>query len=762
VRSRVAVAVAAAAELFALTGAAIAQPLLDTFGRAPDVFVRADVARSGLWWFAIVVAFGPPIVMVVIEILVAVLAPQAATWLHRAFVVTLIAAIALPLLRDHLGARGAVLIVATAAVASAFAIAHMQWQPIRTWFRFAAPLPLVAAALFLFTAPVSDLAAASSPAPAVALMAEPGAVERPVVLLVLDEFPVSALLDGSGEIDAARFPGFAALASESVWFRNTTTVATHTEQAVPAILTGRYPEAGDAPAVWTEHPDNLFRLLAGSYAMHVDEAATRLCPEAHCPKPERNPTTTSVSAATTTSATTPATAATTAPPTTPTPGTRQDTGLGDVFRLARRQLGDRLALEPVHRVAEAEVTETIESVTTTSPTVPTSTTRPIRPAQVPNATTTVAPEEPPPPPNFGGFVARSLGQPVRFVQFLGDTRADAPTRSFHFLHLLLPHVPWHLTADGHAYQYSNDANLQFPGYSLAWSSQVAADAARVRLAMQAGYADSIVQALVEHLRAIGLWDDAIVVVVADHGISLLDGSRTRGIESGADELLGVPLFVHVPDARGRVDDRPAQTIDLVPTLADLLDVTLPWPVDGVSLFGTARTTTHHPMAIGAIGGPATITDVDVTQHLQWLKGAGRDRSETTTSTGARDPLFLELGLRPDLLGTLASDVDVNAVDVELDFPDRSAFDSVDLDGELPLHVVGHVDDAPPGVLIAIIVNGRIAGVAETFDDDQPRDDQPSDDQPRATFTALLDVRPFHAGENEIRFARIDDGPNSMP
>ena len=81
-----------------------------------------------------------------------------------------------------------------------------------------------------------------------------------MVLIVLDEFPLAALLDSQGRIDAKRFPNFAALQKQSDWFRNAKTVGDSTEQAVPAILSGDFPKPNGV-ATYTDHPDNLFTLL---------------------------------------------------------------------------------------------------------------------------------------------------------------------------------------------------------------------------------------------------------------------------------------------------------------------------------------------------------------------------------------------------------------------------------------------------------------------------------------------------------------------
>jgi Sulfatase len=102
-----------------------------------------------------------------------------------------------------------------------------------------------------------------------------------VVLLVLDELPVTSLLDAHGQVDAARYPNFAALARGATWYRDTTSVHGDTNYAVPAILDGRAPRAGRLPVV-RDHPHSVFELLAGRYRLHVHEEATQLCPTRYC------------------------------------------------------------------------------------------------------------------------------------------------------------------------------------------------------------------------------------------------------------------------------------------------------------------------------------------------------------------------------------------------------------------------------------------------------------------------------------------------
>lgn len=116
-----------------------------------------------------------------------------------------------------------------------------------------------------------------------ALAATPARAARdtPVVLIVFDGFRVSLLEDANGTIDATRFPHFAALAGESTWYRNATTVHENTSFSVPAILDGRMPALGTRPTL-DSHPSNLFTLLADDHRMNVHEEVTTMCARKLC------------------------------------------------------------------------------------------------------------------------------------------------------------------------------------------------------------------------------------------------------------------------------------------------------------------------------------------------------------------------------------------------------------------------------------------------------------------------------------------------
>jgi arylsulfatase A-like enzyme len=97
------------------------------------------------------------------------------------------------------------------------------------------------------------------------------------------------------------------------------------------------------------------------------------------------------------------------------------------------------------------------------------------------------------------------------------------------------------------------------------------------------YVDSQFGRLVDFLRESGRFDDTIVVVVSDHGEGLgeHDWWYHRLLYQ---EQIHVPLIVRAPDGdHARVVPDVVRTVDIYPTILDLLGVAEPAAVEGASL-----------------------------------------------------------------------------------------------------------------------------------------------------------------------------------
>jgi hypothetical protein len=154
----------------------------------------------------------------------------------------------------------------------------------------------------------------------------------------------------------------------------------------------------------------------------------------------------------------------------------------------------------------------------------------------------------------------------------------------YFLHVMLPHSPWHLLPSGKDYQSRTYEGLMLGGEK--WKNDEAAiQRAYQRHLLQVGYIDRWLGTLLHRLEETDFYDKSVIVVVADHGISFEPGEAQRVIsKENAEEIMFVPLFIKGPyQKNGKTLDWNVETIDVLPTVAELMNFKIPWKVDGVSV-----------------------------------------------------------------------------------------------------------------------------------------------------------------------------------
>ena len=120
----------------------------------------------------------------------------------------------------------------------------------------------------------------------------------------------------------------------------------------------------------------------------------------------------------------------------------------------------------------------------------------------------------------------AANHPARFASMLEelDELDDDPT-VLHYLHLLLPHVPFRYLEDGTSYEEFDPDYGRFVGV---WYLPEVAALARQRHLLQAMYTDRLLGELVATLQSQGTYDDVTLVVAVDHGISFTPDQSSRG------------------------------------------------------------------------------------------------------------------------------------------------------------------------------------------------------------------------------------------
>ena len=290
----------------------------------------------------------------------------------------------------------------------------------------------------------------------------------------------------------------------------------------------------------------------------------------------------------------------------------------------------------------------------------------------------------------------------------------------------LPHIPWRFTPSGRTYR----AGLYPLGLTVErWSrSPGYAIQGLQRELFSSAYTDRVLGAIVRRLRSRGIYHSAMVAVVADHGAAFIPGRSRRLLgAANAGWILRVPMFVKLPgQRRGRIISRPVRTIDLLPTIADVLGIRIPWPVDGRSLFGPAsraglNTYVRHGREVARI--PAA-----------------------TVRRGFRSALAVRDGLlgRGDIytLGLSLAELrerlrESHPIEVSVKSPGGTTAEP----GAAPAPSLVYGDilsgGVPDGEPLIARLDGRIVAVGQSVDGG-------------ARFTVLIPPAAFRAGQNRLR------------
>jgi hypothetical protein len=218
---------------------------------------------------------------------------------------------------------------------------------------------------------------------------------------------------------------------------------------------------------------------------------------------------------------------------------------------------------------------------------------------------------------FGRFpTGSSWAHPPREVARF--TRALRPSRQreLYVLHIVLPHQPWRYLPSGRTLR---TPTLGPGGRTWPRDLRPVVRGYEAHL-LQVGYVDRVLGRIVARLRATKLWNRSLFIVTADHGVSFKAGEHDRTVDSGnISDIAPIPLFVKLPGQHDAVvDDRSARTIDILPTIADVLGIHVPWSLDGRSLQLPDRPYSSE-IVVGSITGNVV--------NVPWsVVAAGRDRT----------------------------------------------------------------------------------------------------------------------------------------
>jgi hypothetical protein len=251
--------------------------------------------------------------------------------------------------------------------------------------------------------------------------------------------------------------------------------------------------------------------------------------------------------------------------------------------------------------------------------------------------------------------------------------------------------------------------------------------------------------LIKRLKATGLYDPSLLVVTADHGMAFTPGESGRAspINPTAPDVLWVPLFIKRPGQRTpSTTDVNWEHVDLVPTIADIMGLRVPWSVDGVSWANPSAAKRPRTQK-WFYPRPGT---------RQVLEGPV---NQATVLQGVTDRLlrpqdgylgWFQFGPHADLVGRQVGELTVAGGGGTARVIGLEGYRRVDpASGTVPAHVGGRLTSTAPGTpprpAVVVAVNGVIGGVSETF---------ASGDPDPTWFSAMIPDTLLRPGDNRLQ------------
>ena len=290
-----------------------------------------------------------------------------------------------------------------------------------------------------------------------------------------------------------------------------------------------------------------------------------------------------------------------------------------------------------------------------------------------------------------------------FPEWLESVNLDT---DFLFAHSFLPHEPYYFLPDGRRYRSGPMPRLAEGGLGPIVDSQAAAGGAWQRQMIQLARVDALLGILRSRSVKAGLWDRAMVVITSDHGSAFRSGFERRTIVKQNVASIGfTPLFIKYPgQTEGGPDPTRTQEVDVMPTIAEVTGLE-PFPgMDG--------------MPISQINDPWRPANIDGVEYGRGLleRRLKNDLRLKRRMLGTRG--LWQMGPKPGLIGRkIPPSKLIRSGSPALRVDNRKELKRVKLGSDwVPALVYGRSTRLKPGTVLAIGVNGRIAGTARLFDD----------------------------------------------
>lgn len=178
-----------------------------------------------------------------------------------------------------------------------------------------------------------------------------------------------------------------------------------------------------------------------------------------------------------------------------------------------------------------------------------------------------------------------------------------------------PHEPFY-TQNKYKELYSHEycgKNLDWPDYGKNEYGEDATNHVKYEYAALMSMCDNYLGKILDFMDKEDMWKDTLLIVNTDHGFMLGEKEfMGKNIQPFYEEIIHTPFFIHDPRNPFPGERRKglAQTIDIVPTLADFFNINPPDFMDGKNLVPIIKEdlSIRKGAMFGIFGGHVNITD----------------------------------------------------------------------------------------------------------------------------------------------------------
>ncbi len=513
--------------IIALCAMTISQPIFDIIEQNPEFLAVRYLSASEIIIYAVLIGVLMPVLLGLIVYIIdkyIFINVDLAFWFLFNLLVFILAFMALKYI-IYVFELSRIIVALVLVLGASYA--YIKYNLVKDFFEVLSILVIIFPIYFLFFTPVAAVIKSSN------YYFEKqdyfyGGIKnsKNVVMIVLDELSLVTLLDEQENIDSRNFENISNFLRSATWYKNATTVSSSTVKAVPSILTGDYPHVPNASMNRNKSKRSVHDWLGlPIYQDHPDNVFTLLS-KSHLLKVKES-----------------------ASSLCPYPLCKNE------FSVSRKKHNLRILFADtfytyLHLIGMSVIKNHIPNVQM----------------------------------GWVGFDDSHIESDRKYIfqNFVSSIENKNEDPQFIFLHSILPHMPWIYSKDGELNGYDRVPGLS----SKVWTKDknVLSEAYNLYF-NQTKFVDLLLGKLFDKLKQQQLYDDSLIIITSDHGVTIQPGMNAREITPDSIvDIMSVPLFIHYPgQIKPKVDNRYASVIDIVPTIADVLKVERNYGYSGYSL-----------------------------------------------------------------------------------------------------------------------------------------------------------------------------------